>query len=78
MFPDDDEPLPCPECGHVALMPVRAAELPGPLLYLCGHCQESVAPEVYDRWLAHQQELQHAQPRRLTLKERLRGVSRVQ
>jgi hypothetical protein len=76
----DDEPEPCPECGHVALLPVRAAELPGPLLYLCGNCHESVAVDVYERWWQHQQQQMAAaqQPRRLTLKERILGASHAQ
>lgn len=43
----DDEPLECPNCGHIALLPVRAAEAPGPLLYGCAECGVSYTPTEY-------------------------------
>lgn len=80
----EDSPEPCPECGRVALLPVRAAEMPGPLLYLCANCQEAVSVDVYERWIARQREMhpeqltsEYRQPHRLTWKERILGGYRV-
>lgn len=67
----EDVPEPCPECGHVALLPLRAAEVSGPLMYLCGNCHETVPVDAHDRWLAS---LQIPPVRRLTLRDRLTGV----
>lgn len=43
----DDDPAECPSCGCIALLPIRAAEAVGPLLFACAECMVTFLPEEY-------------------------------
>lgn len=34
----EDDPVRCPNCLQVSLLPVRAAEVPYPLMWACAYC----------------------------------------
>ena len=73
-MPDEDQLFRCPQCDQYALRGIYAAEVPGPLLYVCGDCFSEV--QVLD-YLVNQVAQPPADEKPKSLLNKIRGVLHV-
>jgi transcription elongation factor Elf1 len=64
----------CPRCETFAMTTITAAEVPQPLLYVCGNCLVTVEPEAYQEWMLARVEEPEPEPPKLL--DRLKAVFR--